>query len=324
MARPALMRWWFAPLFRIMPRWLAANLVTLMSTGTLVLVLVMSLTPTRWSAGSLALAYLLAMNVYVAGDHLDGMQAKATGTSSPLGDWLDHYCDVWAGGILIFGFWTLCGMTTLWALYGMQALLLFGFGVTFAEREQQRALHFTRYGTLEAICVVTGVCATWLLPAGRGWWQAPLVAGLPRYSLVVLLGALMCVGACVVIMRRMGRVPSPVMLFAGGLTALCMLLARDPSLSPIAGWWILGCYGATYVGRVMYGYLVPGHHSWPDRVASTGIGALLLWDGAGGSAASGVPAAAWWALGGYCTLSATHAVWRAMRGLRRYWVWVNR
>jgi hypothetical protein len=119
-------------------------------------------------------------------------------------------------------------------------------------------------------------------------------------------------------------VPPPVWVFGGGLLALTLLLSRASALSPIAGWWILGCYGATYVGRVMYGYLVPGHRSWPDRVASAIIAALLLWEVAGVMPGPRVPMAAWWALGVYGTLSAAHAVWRAMRGLRRYWVWVNR
>src|SRR5687768_11780760 len=95
LVRPLLTRVWFAPLFRLVPAWLAANLVTLLSFGSLVAALGLALTAALPPA-ALALALLSLHLVYVAGDHLDGMQAVASGTTSPLGDFLDHYCDLWA------------------------------------------------------------------------------------------------------------------------------------------------------------------------------------------------------------------------------------
>ncbi|MBI3568150.1 MAG: CDP-alcohol phosphatidyltransferase family protein [Gemmatimonadetes bacterium] len=322
LARPALTRIWFERLFPLLPRWMAANVVTLLSTGALLAVLLLSLEPARWPLSLLALVYFGAMQVYVAGDHLDGMQAKASGTTSPLGDFLDHYCDLWAGCILVFGFWTLLVTSSRGTLFFMEALLILGFGVTYAEREERRALHFTRYGTLEAIVVLTFVSASWVFAGARAWWHAELAWGVPRYALIVLTGAVMAAGAIVVILRRMRGVPAPVALFGAALAVLWMLLARRADVGPVAGWFLMAAYGAVYVARVMHGHLVPGSRSWPDRAATVALFALAIWlwtaEPAAGDARTAILL-----LGAYLAVSATLALLRVVAGLRRYWVWVN-
>ena len=45
-----------------------------------------------------------AIIIYVIFDHFDGLQAKITGTGSPLGEFLDHYSDVFNGSIIIYLF----------------------------------------------------------------------------------------------------------------------------------------------------------------------------------------------------------------------------
>ncbi len=64
---------------------------------------------------------------YVVLDHLDGMHARRTGQSSPLGELVDHWCDAWNGALIPFG-WAMCwgGMhypmvTTVLAVLGALA-----------------------------------------------------------------------------------------------------------------------------------------------------------------------------------------------------------
>ena len=76
LTRPTLTRVLFAPLHRLVPPWLAANFVTLISFGMLLVVLGLALVP-GLSPALLAVAFALCHLVYVAGDHLDGMQAIA-------------------------------------------------------------------------------------------------------------------------------------------------------------------------------------------------------------------------------------------------------
>lgn len=322
LVRPAMTRFWFARLFPLVPAWLAANILTLLSTGTLLAVLVLSLQPERWSPSLLAIVFLVAMQVYVAGDHLDGMQAVASGTTSPLGDFLDHYCDLWAGGILVFGFWTLLGTAGREALYVMHALLILGFGATYAEREMQRTLHFTRYGTLEAIIVLTVFFLSWAVPGARVWWQSPMVAGVPWYTLIIVTGALMALSAVAIILRRVGTIPIPVALFALGLAALTYVFVQRPDIRPVEGWLVMAAYGAVYVSRVMHGHLVAGTRSWPDQLGTPAIIALTIWIAAANPSVESVRTAILF-LGAYLLLSATYVLVRVVGSLRRYWVWVN-
>jgi ethanolaminephosphotransferase len=39
--------------------------------------------------------------IYVVGDHMDGMQAKRTQTSSPLGEFCDHFLDAFNNGLVL-------------------------------------------------------------------------------------------------------------------------------------------------------------------------------------------------------------------------------
>ncbi len=258
------------------------------------------------------------MQVYVAGDHLDGMQAVATGTTSPLGDFLDHYCDLWAGGILVFGFWTLLGTAGREALFFMHACLILGFAVTYAERETHRALHFTRYGTLEAIVVLTVFFLSWAIPGARVWWQSPMVAGLPWYTLIGATGAIMALSAVVIIVRRMGTVPMPVAVFTAGLVALAYLVATRTDIRPIEGWLVMALYGAVYVARVMHGHLVKGTRSWPDRLATIAIVTLTIWSMTIDPAFESIRTAVR-VLGAYLLVSAAYALVRIIGSLRRYW-----
>ena len=320
--RPALTRFWFARLFPLLPPWLAANFVTLLSTGSLLLVLALSLDPARWNPALLASICFVTMQIYVAGDHLDGMQAVASGTASPLGDFLDHYCDLWAGCILVFGFWSLLGTAGRGTLFGMEALLILGFAVTYAEREQRRALHFTRYGTLEAIVILSAFFLSWTVPALRAWWRSDAIAGLPWYSLVIATGALMAIGAIAVIVTRMRTLTLPVAVFVAGITALWFFLLRAVGVPEVGGWFLLAAYGAGYVARVMHGYLVPGHRSWPDWTGTAIVVALALWVAVDAPASGRIRMAALVA-GVYLAGSAAFALGRIIRSLRRYWVWIN-
>ncbi|MGV3707240.1 MAG: CDP-alcohol phosphatidyltransferase family protein, partial [Gemmatimonas sp.] len=218
--RPWVTRVWFARLFPLLPKWLAANLVTLMSTGSLASVLVASYYADAIGPVAFALIQLFAMQLYVAGDHLDGMQAVATGTTSPLGDFLDHHCDLWAGCILCFGFWRMTGSDPVWLLPALIIFMILGFAITYVERAERKALHFTAWGTLEAIIIVSGFYLSWCIAPVRAWWMQPLAGAIPRTILIAGLGMLMALGAIVIIARRLTRFPVQLLVFCVSLGAM--------------------------------------------------------------------------------------------------------
>ena len=318
--RPWVTRVWFARLFPLLPRWLAANIVTLMSTGALASVLVASVFADRIGATAFALVQLIAMQLYVAGDHLDGMQAVASGTTSPLGDFLDHHCDLWAGCVLCYGFWRLIGSTPEWLLPVLIVFMIVGFAITYVERAERKALHFTAWGTLEAIGIVTLFYLSWCFAAVRNWWMQPLVGNLPRTMLVAGLGVLMASGIIVVIARRLLRVPFPLLMFVATVVAMATACFGHMTMHPLWAWMMVVLTGADYVARVMHAHTTLKPRPWPDLVAP--LGALALWlaptaadDGMAGVFI--VVVTTWLLLRYVATLT------RILFGWRQHWVWTN-
>jgi phosphatidylglycerophosphate synthase len=321
--RPLLTRLWFTRLFPFVPRWLAANLVSLLACGSLLAVLVLSLAPSGLSETATALVFFAALQIYVAGDHLDGMQAVASGTASPLGDFVDHYCDLWAGCILVFGFWSLLGSAPRVALYAMTLVLIVAFATTYAEREADGRLHFTAWGALEANLILALFLLSWAVPPVRTWWRSASPAGVPWYAFAAGVVVAMALGAVVVVARRMRRLPAPLVVAVAGLVALAVLVTRRVELRPVEGWLLLAAFGGRYVARVMHGYLVPARRSWPDPVATVAVIALAIWDLVAGLPSATIrPGAA--ILGAYLALTLAITTVRIFSSQRRYWVWTNR
>lgn len=314
--RPWLNRVWFERLFPLLPRWLAANIVTVFSTGVLVSVPLASFLTDHIGAAGFALLQLLALQLYVAGDHLDGMQAKASGTTSPLGDFLDHHCDLWAGCVLCFGFWHLTGAPR-GELFLLTVLLILGFAITYVERAERRALHFTAWGTLEAIAILTAFYVAWSISPSRIWLQAATF-GIPRHMFVAAVGVLMCSGVIVVIARRLTRLPLPLLLFSTMLVALAVWMVRHPSLPPLGAWLLVALAGAEYVARVMQAHTTTRPRPWPDVGALFGVALLwaLFFD-------RDVPMSWLFAFGAWLLGRYVVTLTRIIAGWRQHWVWVN-
>jgi ethanolaminephosphotransferase len=315
--RPWITRVWFARLLPRVPGWVAANLITLASTGILAVVLAGAVFADQLGPVRLALLQLVAIQVYVAGDHLDGMQAKATGTSSPLGDFLDHHCDLWAGLILVFGFWRLIGPMPAWTLVCYVLLMTGGFAITYVERVERRRLHFTSWGTLEGIVIVTAFYLSWLAPAVRAWWRGPLAGTVPRTAIMYGVGALMASGVITVIARRMGRVPAPLAVAAAQWVALAVWCLRANGLPPLAQWALLSLAGAEYVARVMHAVSADVARPWPDAVSLALVAALWILPPSLGAAVPALALGAWLAARYLATLV------RILRAWRQYWTWRN-
>ena len=314
-------RVWFARLFPLLPSWLAANIVTLLSTGALASVLFASFAADRIGPTIFALVQLIAMQLYVAGDHLDGMQAVASGTTSPLGDFLDHHCDLWAGCVLCYGFWRLIGSTPAWLLPVLIVLMITGFAITYVERAERKALHFTAWGTLEAIVIVTAFYLSWCFAPIRAWWMQPLLGELPRTMLIAGLGGLMALGIIVVIARRLARVPVPLLVFVATLVALAtwISLHQFARVTPLIGWLAVVLAGADYVARVMRANTTQQPRPWPDAVVPVFV--AVLWFG---SKNQDFPMVVFGILIWWLVLRYAFTIGRVLFGWRHHWVWFNK
>lgn len=299
-----LWRWW-------VPRWLPANMITLGSSACMWVACGLSLNAAAFGPTTLVLAFLALTQCYLAYDHIDGMQAKATGTSSALGEYFDHSLDTYHGAILTLTTFALLGAPPFAVVLVLLSAGFAAFAATMVEQKERGELVFGWFGTLESMLLFSGFYVSCLIPAVRVWWTAPLYAGWPAYWILIVAGSLGCIGTAVECLRRIGRVPAALAAFVALNLILAVALGR--SAAP-QGWVIAAMllHGGDYVGRVIGSHLLRRPNVWPDFAAP-----LLAVAGLFGPSWIFALLLAWLAL------RWTRGVYRVVWPLRGGWRWQN-
>jgi phosphatidylglycerophosphate synthase len=275
----------------------------------------------RLSPAPLAALFAVLLHLYLVYDHVDGMHAKRTGTSSALGEYLDHSLDVYHGAISVLAVFALLGFDRPLPVLIMLWCTLVAFAATMVEEKERGELRFGALGSLEGVLLLIAFFGSWTVPAGRAWWLTPFLAGLPAYWLLIGgfgLGALLTAGEC---LWRVGRAPKQFLWFS--LASLALALWQGLGVLPFwraVATLLLFC--GDYVGRVIGSHLLNRPHPWPDRVA---IGAILLGcaDALGPRWIEGTMA--WYrdSLSIYLGIRTLCGIAGVLWLLRHDWLWVN-
>lgn len=274
-----------------MPRAVPANLLTLGSSACMWVMLALTVTAT--DPAGLAPWCLALMAAYVIYDHADGMHSRRTGTSSPLGEFLDHYTDAFHGPITVVVMFLVAGRADSPLLVVLVwAVALAGAAIMVEERERKE-LYFGVIGPLEGMLLGLAFFASWCYPAAAGWWHAPLLGEFTIFETVMAGGALGSVGTAVGCVRRIGRMPAGLPGFALVGVVFCAL-----ALWRGTAWWetvlLLTLHGADYSGRAIASHLRGTPPPRPDLVAPVVVAIASLAGVPGGWA---VAVAAVWLLG---------------------------
>jgi phosphatidylglycerophosphate synthase len=179
-----LKRFLWRPLLAFVPLWFSANTMTLVGTLINILGAVIALifAPTRLSSALVAFMVF----AYLCIDNMDGAQARRTGTSSPLGEFLDHWLDGINGTMLCLGAlvsWEATGLRGLFVI----ALTGLAYSLTMWEQRWTGRAHFGRLGNIEGIL---GVSLMYALQSALGnelFCRRPLVLGQSLSDLFVWL-----------------------------------------------------------------------------------------------------------------------------------------
>ena len=267
---PYFKKYYVSLFFRLIPRWLTANFITLISSGFIFLMFYLTVFHHSFSSVSLAAIFALFLHNYIVGDHLDGMQAKHTGTSSALGEFLDHYLDVYNGAIVFYVLAVFLGPIPGWIFYIFLFFSCNAFALTMVEELERKELYFGPIGTLEGVIALIIFFISWLVPQLRELWQLELIAGLPAYWIVICLFGLGYVGTILDILKRLGYFPRQFVLFTFCCMVLVYLLYRQ-QVEYLEGWLIVTLYGGEYIAKVMESYLLNREHKYPDFAVSATI-----------------------------------------------------
>ncbi|MBO7638582.1 MAG: CDP-alcohol phosphatidyltransferase family protein [Treponema sp.] len=142
------------PLLKVIPYQITACFITIFSNALVFLSLIIAL---QAAHGSYFLWFLIPILVfvYVIGDCLDGEQARRTKTSSPLGEFLDHFLDTFVTGSLLI---------SLITAYNVKNPILAAFAIyishltqasTFWEKYKKHKMHFGKFSSTETILSLT-------------------------------------------------------------------------------------------------------------------------------------------------------------------------
>jgi phosphatidylglycerophosphate synthase len=271
---PHFKKYYVSLYFRLVPRGLTANLITLLSTGFIFFLLYIVHLPQQLSSGAMAGIIAFCLHNYLVGDHLDGMQAKETQTSSPLGEFLDHYLDVYNGAIVFFVLAIFLRPIPDDIFYVLLVLNCIAFAATMMEELERGELYFGKIGTLEAVVLLFAFFISWMAPPIREFWQKELLWGYSLYWLVIVLFGLGLVFTLVDIFKRLGRIPAPFALYFISLVLLSVFLYLGKQ-DRLAGWLVLVLYSGEYIGKIMNSYFQAGKHRLPDLVVPVITGCLI-------------------------------------------------
>ena len=217
---PILKKHVFIPLHRWIPYWVPANYLTLVSI-VMMWGIFLYFTTVDLPSGLEIGAAVLVITAYVIFDHFDGLQAKLTQTSSPLGEWLDHFSDVFNGAIVVYlGF--KCLHLPLDGLFLVLTWLNFlAFAATYVEQRIRKELYFGKVGSLEGVVLMILVFALCISENGRALWHFEL--GWPLYHYLLASFALGCLGTIFTCLHRIGRLPKEFLVFGIGGSLLVVL-----------------------------------------------------------------------------------------------------
>ena len=217
---PILKKHVFIPLHRWIPYWVPANYLTLVSI-VMMWGIFLYFTTVDLPSGLEIGAAVLVITAYVIFDHFDGLQAKLTQTSSPLGEWLDHFSDVFNGAIVVYlGF--KCLHLPLDGFFLVLTWLNFlAFAATYVEQRIRKELYFGKVGSLEGVVLMILVLALCISENGRAFWYFEL--GWPLYHYLLASFALGCLGTIFTCLHRIGRLPKEFLVFGIGGSLLVVL-----------------------------------------------------------------------------------------------------
>lgn len=163
----------------IFPLWMAPNLITLSGLFFIIINVITTLyydpTLTKESPNWTYFSYGIGLFLYQTFDACDGMHARRTGQSGPLGELFDHCIDSLNTTLSLLPFWSITGMGFSYSLIFAQFLCLCNFYLSTWEEFHTKKLFLSKFsGPVEGIIIlvicyfITGVWGTQFV------WHKPL------------------------------------------------------------------------------------------------------------------------------------------------------
>ncbi|MBL6445190.1 CDP-alcohol phosphatidyltransferase family protein [Fulvivirga sp. 29W222] len=252
------------PISSLVPPKLPANYLSIISHLSIYVALYVSYANSHLGdAGFIIIPILLLLHLIT--DKLDGVQARATRTASALGEFMDHYFEIFNQGVLVLVIWNLFSIKHEWiVLLVLTSLVL---------------LKMTRfYEQYKANILVKGVFEAFefkmLLAVGLLFCNSSSIytfvetfdfQGLLLVELVLLFVSAGAIINSILTIIRVPHLTYGYWMFMGFLFLVSVLsfYSMDPLLAAI----IILFYGGVYIGKLLMAQLVDGVERSPGLFA---------------------------------------------------------
>jgi ethanolaminephosphotransferase len=262
------------PLMKFVPWWIPANLITILSNFCILLALTLTLLTTSVIKSSCVLVPLLIL-AYATGDFIDGKQARRTKTSSILGEFMDHFLDIFANGIL---------MTILLSIYEVTnpTLIALYFTISYVtlsnmyfEQHNNKILFFEKLGPFETIILFTILITLGFVDSVKQFFMADIAAYISIIDLFIIgiaIGALFTLKQSLV---RTGKKTAKGFISFFILTAATAFLSSKLFQAPVI-MFVMTAYCSSYIGKLHTAYLVKHKEPTPDFIFPLFLAAAIF------------------------------------------------
>ena len=301
------------PLIRFVPWVIPANIITFISNGIVYVSLYLALNPHVFGQAT-PLLIALGLILYLIGDHLDGMQAKRTGTGSALGEFCDHYLDAFNNGVVMFTMIAVFGITHRPVIVGVMVVSYWAHMAVFYEQFKTGWLTFEPVGSLEGVLLSALLIA---LSAVGPINEIFRYTFFEDYSVIEGTMILSSLGAVATFYKTWKRTPDVktgfwLFIFLSSVVGILGI----PFFTGFQLFVLLTLYCSLYIGRLMHGHLIDGVERNTDLL--TPLLLLLLY----------IPGFAYapylfGILTAYLLINIAVLIFKTFSVLKIYWVWLN-
>ncbi|GAB4338121.1 MAG: hypothetical protein OHK0038_16740 [Flammeovirgaceae bacterium] len=265
---PYLRQYVCQPLLPLIPWTIPANIITIVSNIFIFIALYISFT---LQTGNLIQYILIALCLllYLIGDHLDGMQAKRTGTGSALGEFCDHYFDTFNNGILLIITINVFQISNHSLIAYLFTASYVAHAAVFYEQYKTGWLIFEKIGSMESVLLLSILI---ILSAFEPFRNIMQIFVYQNYNLAESLFILTSIGAIITATKTLIRITKEAeQSITRAYIMFCVWLAMIGMASSIlfpvwATFLIMTLYGSHYIGGLMRGHLVDDEERHPDLI----------------------------------------------------------
>ena len=310
---PPFKRWMVEPMYKLVPRGIPANIITLFSNLFIYAALYLAYYDELLGAVNFIVIPLFIL-IYLIGDHLDGMQAKHTGTGSALGEFCDHYLDSFNNGILLIVIFLLFDISDPYLVAALISVSYIAHTVVFYEQFKTGWLIFEKLGSLEAVALTIVLVLAAYFPSVFQFYQSELVLGFTVMESIMILSTVGAVGTLIKTLGRIEHITYAFWLFI--ITVLAVSFLSAAMYSSLVVFVIITLYSSVYIGKLMQGHLVDGIERSPGLFTPILLVLLYLTDFSGWTDFRIV-------ISVYLFGSVALIVYKTFKPLSQYWVWWN-